>query len=69
MKKSFPRAPKHPERICWGCERFCPAERMSCGNGTERAMHPVEIFGEDWDSMDLILPLPQAKAAEEKGDA
>ena len=21
---------------------------MRCGNGTERAQHPLELFGEDW---------------------
>lgn len=40
--------PKHPERICWGCDRFCPADDLVCGNETVRAMHPVELFGEDW---------------------
>ncbi len=44
----FPIHPKHPERICWGCEKFCPTEDMCCGNGTIRAPHPVELFGEDW---------------------
>jgi hypothetical protein len=45
---NFPIHPKHPERICWGCEKFCPEDDMSCGNGTIRAPHPVELFGEDW---------------------
>jgi hypothetical protein len=45
---SFPEHPKHPERICWGCEKFCPADDMCCGNGTIRSPHPVELFGEDW---------------------
>ena len=40
--------PKHPERICWGCDKYCPADALSCGNGTVRAQHPVELFGEDW---------------------
>jgi hypothetical protein len=44
----FPLYPKHPERICWGCDKYCPAEDMCCGNGTIRAPHPVELFGEDW---------------------
>lgn len=48
MKPRYPLHPKHPERICWGCDKYCPAERMACGNGSERAMHPAEIFGEDW---------------------
>jgi len=43
-----PLHPNHPERICWGCEKLCPANDMRCGNGTERAQHPVELFGDDW---------------------
>ena len=46
----FPTRPGHPERICWGCERFCPANDMRCGNGTDRAQHPIELWGEDWES-------------------
>lgn len=48
MTRKIPIHPGHPERICWGCEHFCPAEAMRCGNGTERAQHPLELFGEDW---------------------
>lgn len=44
----FPIHPKHPERICWGCDKFCPADDLRCGNGTIRAPHPVELFGNDW---------------------
>jgi Protein of unknown function (DUF3079) len=40
--------PKYPERVCWGCDRLCPAENLYCGNGTIRAPHPVELFGQDW---------------------
>ncbi|HEY3930093.1 MAG TPA: DUF3079 domain-containing protein [Candidatus Koribacter sp.] len=40
--------PKHPERICWGCSKLCPANDLVCGNGTVRTQHPCEIFGEDW---------------------
>ena len=40
--------PKHPERICWGCDRYCPADDLACGNGTIRTQHPCELFGEDW---------------------
>ena len=46
----FPAHPGHPERICWGCERFCPAHDMRCGNGTDRAQHPIELWGDDWES-------------------
>jgi hypothetical protein len=40
--------PAHPERTCWGCDKYCPADDLRCGNGTVRTMHPVELFGEDW---------------------
>jgi hypothetical protein len=40
--------PKHPDRVCWGCEKYCPADELACGNGTIRAPHPVELFGDDW---------------------
>jgi hypothetical protein len=40
--------PKHPERICWGCDRYCAADDLACGNGTIRTPHPCELFGEDW---------------------
>lgn len=48
MAVRFPIRPGHPERICWGCEHFCPADDMRCGNGTDRTQHPVELWGEDW---------------------
>jgi hypothetical protein len=40
--------PKHPERVCWGCDLYCPADDLACGNGTIRTPHPIELFGEDW---------------------
>lgn len=40
--------PRHPERICWGCDKFCPADDLACGNGTIRTPHPSELLGEDW---------------------
>lgn len=43
-----PHHPKHPERVCWGCDRYCPADDLACGNGTVRTPHPVELFGDDW---------------------
>ncbi|MGC4064006.1 MAG: DUF3079 domain-containing protein [Polyangiaceae bacterium] len=46
----FPEHPAHPERICWGCDKMCPARDSSCGNGTERTPHPEELFGSDWRS-------------------
>ncbi len=48
MAKKIPLHPKHPERICWGCDKYCAANAMNCGNGSERAQHPVELMGEDW---------------------
>ncbi|MDA8454721.1 DUF3079 domain-containing protein [Acidovorax sp. GBBC 3334] len=48
MQRKFPDHPAHPERICWGCDRYCPAGSMACGNGSDRTQHPVELFGDDW---------------------
>jgi Protein of unknown function (DUF3079) len=48
MKKKFPVHPANPERLCWGCDQYCPATSMNCGNGSDRTQHPVELFGEDW---------------------
>lgn len=44
----LPLAPVHPERVCWGCDKYCPVSEMVCGNGTIRTAHPIEIFGPDW---------------------
>ena len=57
--KRFPTHPAHPERLCWGCERWCAAGDMACGNGSERSPHPVELFGADWQD---FAPLAQADA-------
>jgi hypothetical protein len=48
MAKKFPIRPANPERICWGCDRYCPADKLMCGNGTVATPHPSELFGEDW---------------------
>ena len=48
MAKKFPIHPKHPERICWGCDKFCKDDDLLCGNGCERIQHPVELYGEQW---------------------
>jgi len=53
MTKSFPLRPAHPERVCWGCDKYCPADSMACGNGAERTQHPIELFGEGWESWGL----------------
>ena len=44
----IPILPAHPERVCWGCDKFCPADSLACGNGTIAALHPAELFGDDW---------------------
>ena len=48
MAKKFPLNPAHPERICWGCDKYCPVESLACGNGSGRTQHPAELLGEDW---------------------
>lgn len=48
MATKIPLHPAHPERICWGCNKYCSAKALSCGNGSERTPHPVELFGDDW---------------------
>lgn len=47
-KMRFPLNPKHPERLCWGCDKLCAAHQMLCGNGSDRSQHPIEIIGDDW---------------------
>jgi Protein of unknown function (DUF3079) len=44
----LPLNPAHPERVCWGCQRYCPSDALVCGNGTIRTAHPAELFGDDW---------------------
>lgn len=48
MSRRFPVKPAHPERICWGCDRYCPADAMMCGNGSVATPHPSELFGDNW---------------------
>lgn len=48
MAKKFPLHPKHPERICWGCDRYCAKDALMCGNGSGRTQHPAEMLGDDW---------------------
>lgn len=54
MTRRIPARPAHPERICWGCELYCAADDLRCGNGKERTQHPIETFGRDW--MEFVLP-------------
>ena len=42
--------PKHPERICWGCERYCAADNLACRE--ERLVHPIESDGYDWPELE-----------------
>lgn len=46
--KRFPIVPARPERICWGCDLYCPADDLRCGNGSDRTQHPVELMGAEW---------------------
>jgi len=48
VTKKFPIKPAFPERICWGCDKYCPAHDLARGNGSERRQHPIELSGEDW---------------------
>jgi metal-sulfur cluster biosynthetic enzyme len=45
---NYPIRPAHPERVCWGCDLYCPRDDLTCGNGSERTPHPIELFGDDW---------------------
>lgn len=62
MSKRFPIAPARPERNCWGCDQYCAADDMRCGNGSVRTLHPIELFGEGW-QLDGIGPEPAAERA------
>ena len=31
MAKKFPIFPKNPERICWGCDKYCKEDALQCG--------------------------------------
>ncbi len=58
--RKFPLHPAHPERTCWGCDRYCAASDLQCGNGSERTQHPSELFGPDWarEGLDPFAPEP-----------
>jgi hypothetical protein len=60
LPKKLPLHPGHPERVCWGCDKYCPADDLACGNGTDRAQHPREIFGDDWLELGLDAQPPTA---------
>lgn len=50
--------PRHPDRICWGCDRYCPANYLACGGGTIRTPHPKEMFGDDWTADEEAVGAP-----------
>ncbi len=69
MAKKFPLRPRHPERICWGCDKYCPSDDLACGNGSDRTQHPVELLGEDWENWrPLDAPVDDDSAGREAGD-
>lgn len=63
MSRKFPLNPARPERTCWGCDRYCAADAMICGNGTERTQHPIELFGPGWENEGLDPLRPMAEDA------
>lgn len=68
MVKKFPAHPPHPERLCWGCDKYCAADAMLCGNGSERTQHPVELFGADWRDWGHDYAAPTDELAPEGGE-
>jgi len=52
----MPTHPARPDRVCWGCNKCCPADDLACGNGTIRTLHPIELFGDDW--VEYFNPTP-----------
>ena len=64
MRKRFPADPPHPERNCWGCDRYCAANAMLCGNGSERTQHPAELFGPDWAAWEAPVESPKDSSGE-----
>lgn len=58
MARTFPILPAQPHRICWGCDRYCSADAMLCGNGSVRTPHPSELFGPDWQASALPEAAP-----------
>jgi hypothetical protein len=66
-KAKIPLHPKHPERVCWGCDKYCSAGDLRCGNGTVRTQHPVELFGDDWIEWELGRLAPETQSVAENG--
>lgn len=72
MTRKFPLHPKHPERICWGCDKYCAATDLQCGNGSGRTLHPAELIGEDWylhGDWGLEVDTPEADTPADRPDA
>jgi hypothetical protein len=65
VTKKFPDDPPNPERICWGCDKYCRSDSLACGNGSDRTQHPVELFGKGWRSWGLDAP-PDPEEEEEE---
>lgn len=65
FRKRFPIAPARPDRTCWGCDKYCPAGAMACGNGSDRTQHPIELFGPGWErgGLDPFEPAPASESA------
>ncbi len=66
-KAKIPLHPQHPERVCWGCDKYCSADDLRCGNGTIRTQHPVELFGKDWTEWELERLAPETLSVTENG--
>ncbi|WP_432378954.1 DUF3079 domain-containing protein [Duganella sp. P38] len=64
MAKNFPIRPARPELICWGCDKYCAHDAMICGNGADRTQHPIETFGEGWETFGLNAPKSEGTPAE-----
>lgn len=69
MARKFPIVPANPHRICWGCDRYCPADALACGNGSERTPHPAELFGDDWQAWGLDASPDQTASASDDDPA
>lgn len=66
MSKKFLFHPAHPERMCWGCDRHCPADAMVCSKGSVATLDPAESFGEDWMSIGKVWQVPSPANSADK---
>lgn len=62
--KRFPSNPAQAQRLCWGCDLYCAADDLRCGNGSLRTPHPAELFGADWETWVPGAPAPASDTAE-----